>query len=281
MFEHARSYLIGLAMLSCAAGPALSADYIPPPPDLPPPPPVIEEIYFGGWYIRGDFDYHWSKLRGTEYITYGCCVPDPGTGEFDTTSLKAAWSIGGGVGYQITHYLRTDLTLDYWSKSKFTGTTSGVCNGVPCSSTDESGYKAWLLLANAYVDLGTYHGFTPYVGAGIGGAYLMWDDLLNTDGGTTVVHEGSKNWRFAWALMAGASYCLTDRLEVDAGYRYTRVAGGRMWEYGSGVGPGFDSGLNVHEGRAGLRWHLGKQASRCAPPVTVIDYQPPEPPVYK
>jgi len=27
-----------------------------------------------------------------------------------------------------------------------------------------------LLLANAYVDIGTWHGVTPYVGAGIGGA---------------------------------------------------------------------------------------------------------------
>ena len=64
--------------------------------------------------------------------------------------------------------------------------------------------------------------------------------------------------------MAGASYCLTNRLELDVGYRYTRIHGGRMFEFAPTVGPGFDDGLNVHEGRAGLRWNLGKHGNRCA-----------------
>lgn len=281
MLKRLRPFVIGAAMTLGLAETVLAADYIPPP-EVPPPPVYIEKPGFGGWYIRGDIDYHWSKLRGTEYITYGCCgVVDPGTDDFDTTKLKGAWSAGGGVGYQITRYLRTDWTLDYWSKSKFTGTTSGACGGAPCASTDESAYRAWLLLANAYVDLGTYYGVTPYVGVGIGGAHVRWDDLRNTIGGGTTVHRGAKNWRFAWALMAGASYCLTDDLELDVGYRYTQIAGGRMFEYAGGVGPGFDKGFHVHEARAGLRWHLGPEANRCAPPVTVVDYVPPEPPVYK
>ena len=38
------------------------------------------------------------------------------------------------------------------------------------------------------------------------------------------------NWRFAWALMAGTSYCLTDNLKLDVGYRYSHINGGRMFE---------------------------------------------------
>ena len=36
-------------------------------------PPVAYEqpADFGGWYIRGDIDYHWSNFRGADYITYG------------------------------------------------------------------------------------------------------------------------------------------------------------------------------------------------------------------
>ena len=89
---------------------------------------------------------------------------------------------------------------------------------------------AWLLLANAYADLGTYYGFTPYVGAGIGGAHVKWDDLHNTIGPVTTVHEGAENWRFAWALMAGTAYCLTDNLKLDVGYRFSHINGGRMFE---------------------------------------------------
>src|SRR6185503_1602699 len=116
-----------------------------------------------------------------------------------------AFSLGGGIGYQITNYLRTDLTVDYWFDSDFNGSTTGT-NGV---STDTSSFNAWLLLANAYADLGTYYGFTPYVGAGIGGARIEWDDLTNTVGTVTTVHDGDENWRFAWALMAGTAYWLT------------------------------------------------------------------------
>src|SRR5690606_10112254 len=159
--------------------------------------------------------------------------PDPDTDDFDSTDLKGALSIGGGVGYQITRYLRTDFTADYWFDADFRGTTTGVSctpGGGPCSSVDTSAFSALLLMANAYVDLGTYHGVTPYVGAGIGGAYVQWDDLVNDATTGLVVHEGASNWRFAWALMAGASYCLTENLQLDAGYRFTRIEGGRMFE---------------------------------------------------
>lgn len=241
--------------------PAIAADYVMPAVDLPPPPLRTAEP--GGWYLRGDIDYHWSKLRGTEYITYGCCAPEPGTDDFDTTKLKGAWSIGGGVGYRISDHLRTDITLDYWSRSKFRGTRPGGC-GDPCGATEDSSYDAWVLLANLYADLGTWKGITPYVGAGIGGAHVNWDNFRNTLGGAPE-HAGAEGWRFAWALMAGASYCLTDNTELDLGYRYTRVSGGRMFEFADNFGPGFDSGLNVHEVRAGLRWHLGAGPSGCAP----------------
>ena len=60
-----------------------------------------------------------------------------------------------------------------WFDSDFDGSTSGICGGVVCASTDHSSYSAWLLLANAYADIGTWYGFTPYVGAGIGGAHVQ------------------------------------------------------------------------------------------------------------
>ncbi len=39
---------------------------------------------------------------------------------------------------------------------------------------------AYSLLANAYVDIGTYGIFTPYVGGGLGGTYVKWSNLKNT-----------------------------------------------------------------------------------------------------
>jgi opacity protein-like surface antigen len=151
-------------------------------------------------------------------------------------------SLGGGIGYQVDDHFRVDLTGDYWFDSDFRGSTSGICGGAPCTSIDTSSVNAFLLLANAYVDLGTYNGITPYIGAGIGGAHVDWDNLRNEiPGQPPVEHEGAANWRFAYAVMAGASYCLTDKLKLDAGYRYSRIEGGRMFEIAPGnPGPGFD-----------------------------------------
>jgi len=263
------------AFLACGVAlPAFAADVFEPPVIEAAPVPVYEAPAVGGWYIRGDLDYHWSDFRGADYIIYGA----PGiTGTFDEGDLKGALSLGGGVGYQIDPYFRVDVTGDYWFKSDFEGSTSGYCsNGLPCTSRDTTSVEVFLLLANAYVDLGTYHGFTPYIGAGIGGAYVKWDELTNTTRDGTSKHEGGGDWRFAYAAMAGVSYCLTENALLDVGYRFSRIEGGKMFGYAVGAGPGYDDGFNTHEVRGGLRWQFGD--SSCAAPVA---YEPEPVVVYK
>ncbi|AZO27432.1 MULTISPECIES: outer membrane protein [Mesorhizobium] len=278
MFNTARMALFA-ALFAGLAGPAFAADIAEPPPVEEAPPPVVEAqpVDFGGWYIRGDIDYHWSRFRGGDYITYGAAPQTQGS--FASGKLKGAFSAGAGIGYQVNQYFRTDLTADWMGKSNFRGSTVGFCGGgVPCVSTDTSSYSALLLLANAYVDIGTWHGVTPYVGAGIGGAWVKWDTLHNSDDDGDFFHQGGKGWRFAYALMAGASYCLTDRVKLDVGYRYSHINGGKMFEYASdsNVGPGYDRGINVHEVRGGLRYQFGR--SDCAPPPE--PYVPEPEPIY-
>ena len=275
MFNLGSKALVAM-MAAGLAAPAMAADYSPPVEEAPPP--VVQEVQYGGWYIRGDLDFHKSRFRGADYITYGvdtcnpCGIPTPvpGSKSFDFGKLKGAFSLGGGVGYKVNKYFRTDLTADYWFKSKFSGQTSDLTS----VSVDESRFSALLLLANAYADLGTWNGITPYVGAGIGGAYVKWDDLHNTID-TTTIHNGGKGWRFAYALTAGASYCLTNNVLLDAGYRYSHIQGGKMFELANGAGPGFDKGIDTHEVRAGLRYQFGD--SGCSQPVA---YEPEPEPVY-
>lgn len=277
MYNFGRKAAVAGLLLSGLAAPALAADIAEPPVVEAPAPmaPVYEEADYGGWYIRGDLGYRKSNMDSPEYV-----LPFGQVGRFDTHELKGGFSVGGGVGYQVTKYFRTDLTLDYWSKTKFNGGTSGFCGtGLPCTSTDTSSYSALLLLANAYVDIGTWHGITPYVGAGIGGANLKWNSLINTDPDGEFEHEGHSSWRFAYALMAGASYCLTDTTKLDVGYRFSHINGGRMFGYRAGGGPGFDDGINTHEVRAGLRYQFGGR-SDCAPPPPVYVPEPEPEPVY-
>lgn len=254
--------LVVASVIAVATAPVLAAE-------LPEPIALDKsarpDANYTGWYIRGDVDYHKSDFRGADYLTYG---PPPGTASFNSGDLKGGASLGGGVGYQITDHLRVDLTGDYWFKAKFNGSTS--CG--TCSSTEVSHFSALLLMANAYADLGTWHGVTPYVGAGIGGGHIKWDSVRDPD--TTEFNPGTANWRFAYALMAGASYCLTDKLIFDAGYRFTHLQAGRMFEYDpSSAGPGFDHGFDTHEVRGGLRYQFGGRGG-CAVPVVAYEPEP-------
>ncbi|MEL6921137.1 MAG: outer membrane protein, partial [Pseudomonadota bacterium] len=238
----------------------------------------------GGWYIRGDIGYGINHFRNADYMT------STGFDGLLTGSLKNSYSLGAGIGYHINHNLRADVTLDYDFKTDFHGTSEGVCTtttppatGLPCTSNDSSGYTAWTLLANAYVDLGTYNKFTPYMGAGIGGARVQWHPLVNDISGGfdqdgNYEHEGFSEWRFAFALMAGVSYEVAHNTSIDLGYRYRKIHGQKMFDYEalSGTGVGVDNGITSHQFRAGLRYKFGgdKVASKpYVPPYT--------PPVYK
>jgi opacity protein-like surface antigen len=267
---------VAAAMLS--VGVAHSADlYQPEPaPMLNAPEVTVQEAT--GWYLRGDAGYSFNHIRGAEFFQGS----NDNLVDFSHTHLKDSFVLGGGVGYQVTNYLRTDLTFDYLGKSKFNGGTSGFCAGVACTSDDRSNMKAYSLMANAYVDLGTYGYFTPYVGAGIGGSYVKWDKLRNTicddpsqPGCYTTEHGDKGKWRLSYAIMAGTSIDITCNLKADIGYRYRYIVGGDMFGYNENGGPGRDKGISSHEARIGARYNFGG----CSTPPA---YEPePAPLVYK
>lgn len=271
--------LLSFAVLGIVPlAPAGAADYDPPmiieqAPDLVP-------VEIGsGWYLRGDIGYS-LKTEGRDPFTYRTFDGlNYGSGSFDTASLSKEFSFGVGVGYSFTDWLRADVTLDRFSAG-FSGTTSSAtpCPGSPagttCRSEDASEFTAYSAMLNGYVDLGTFVGFTPYVGAGIGYTYVSWDDLTNSAycvGGAcpapalvgSSTHGGESDWRFTYALMAGVAYDLTDNMKVDLNYRYRNVAGGDMFGWDSATAAAgatgiqaSDPGFSSHEIRVGLRYEL-------------------------
>ncbi|UDF28345.1 UNVERIFIED_ORG: porin family protein [Roseateles sp. XES5] len=246
--------------------------------------PVQEAVIeTSGWYLRGDAGWSYNKMRGAHFFQGSNAT----LRDFDSSSLKSGFTIGGGVGYQINDHFRADVTLDYMFKSKFNGSTTGGCGvAAACTSRDVASLNALSLLANAYVDIGKYGIVTPYVGAGIGGTYVNWGNLDNTSCETgnpancdpTITHRGRKSWRFTYALMAGASVDVTCNLKADLGYRFRHVTKGEMFGYNLNGGPGYDKGFYSHEARAGLRYSFGGcETATYIPPAEI----PIEQPVYK
>ncbi|WP_083223386.1 MULTISPECIES: outer membrane protein [unclassified Ensifer] len=274
--------LSGVVAVLLSGTAAFAADIYQPPVEAPIVEQPAEVIQTSGWYLRGDVGYAWNKLRGAHFYQGG---PSGSITDFESADIDDSWVIGGGVGYQFNNYLRTDVTLDYWGDGDFTGSTLGECGsfpGEPCRSRDVSSVSAWSLMANAYVDIGTYGAFTPYVGAGIGATHVKWGKLRNTSCvigdpsrcDPTTEHDGESKWRFTYALMAGTAIDLTCNLKADVGYRFRQVDDGDMFGYANGGGPGSDEGFYIHEARAGLRYSFGN--------VCEVPYEPPpEPIVYK
>lgn len=190
--------------------------------------PMTKPVEVGtGWYLRGDLGYSLDTSSGS--------------GSFDSGGIDSDWSGSAGFGYHFNDFLRSDLTVEY-AKGSFSGSSAAPCGGAAvggCSIDDR--FKSWGFMLNGYVDLGTYAGFTPYAGGGVGYMNVSYQDAENS-------------WRFAYQLSAGVAYALTRNLKLDLGYRYLDVDGGKI-SSGSGT-EAHDDGFSKQEIRAGLRYDI-------------------------
>ena len=269
--------LILAAAATFIAAPALAMDL----------PPVVFEgqeaspLSIGqGWYIRGDFGANYSPTMGKpSYRTYRAGTDSYTSQGFDEGRLSSDFSYGLGVGYQFTDYMRTDLTMDYFS-GRFDG-KSGWRN--PCTPNygtattscryESQTFGALGLMANGYIDLGTYWGITPYLGGGAGVTYVQWSGVnqklscsaaaasdCNQINFRLADLPGADSWRLTYALMAGMSYDLSAHTKIDLGYRLSHIGSGDMFGFsdyeqskGAFGAKGRDKGITRHEFRAGLR----------------------------
>ena len=208
-------------------------------------------VSFGtGWYLRGDLGVSQDLQVGVGGITL---PTKPG--------YPNGWSVSLGGGYKFNDWVRADMTFDWRAPRSYAGNTrtaacitsfTAVTNQVTLITTYVPNYDTcnnWVqaritnftTLVNLYADLGTWGGFTPYVGAGAG-VNLVYQKIAESwfmsNGNPYQVYASAGptnyyfNWnqarsvtttQFAWALMAGASYALTPNVAVDVGARYLNL----------------------------------------------------------
>lgn len=224
--------IAAVGALALSAG-AHAADMPGWPPPYEKPAPQFTELS-SGWYLRGDLGYRYNRLSSID-----SAVP------VTAQSYDNAMSYGGGFGYK-HKFLRADLTLDYTGPARITGTTA-LPTGQPQYSTKVGTVVA---LANGYFDFGTWAGFTPYVGAGAGAAYISTYEYNNTTMGAAVPTTAKTN--FAWAWTAGVSFTVTPNWAFDIGYRNLHLGDAVSGTEPTGAITRF-RGLNAQEIRIGFR----------------------------
>lgn len=292
MHKIATSLLAGTAFLGLAAA-AHGADMGSPLRGPAVVQPLGGETVATGWYLRGDVGVVLEGKTGFESIESDY-LGAPLSKSIDTDKLSSAPRIGIGIGYQFNQYLRGDITADFYATRKLRahGTYTGYDSANAMSTNNRVGWESDLssavVLANVYGDLGTYSGFTPYVGAGIGAAYrnlsttletASWDYSPNTTpagAGTTKWGQlpGQNKWSFAYALHTGFSYDLAPNLKLDVGYSFKdlgKLNGGGQAVCNSGGSCGDEvtnlKRLQFHDFHVGARWMFDQPQPVYSAPV--------------
>lgn len=241
---------------------------------------------YSGWYIRGDLGYVFKSRNQGEWDFYNILPGVTGyddTYRYDHLNFGAAASFGGGVGYRFNDYLRADATLDFFRTTMRGGTACPLMirtdadHGGPfnsdCHYDENATADIWAPMVNAYVDLPSMGAITPYLGLGIGAAFVDYGTLKGKEvcsdctSPTYVPYnstqEGLSSWRLAGSAMAGFSYRLSDNFLLDTGYKYTRVGKGKAFAYdamdkGAGAKGAQvrDHGFDFHSLRVGVRYEL-------------------------
>ncbi len=244
-----------------------------------------------GWYLRGDVGY--SVNDPYDYYE----TPDG----FTSSVIPISGSIG--MGYHFNDFVRGELNFGLLPTSKFSNDYITVCGGTetttvtnnadssivssvsgpgnrPCPGSDNANNKAYQFMANAYVDLGTYVGITPYIGGGLGVAYSTYssaqgardcnsDSSSTVGGGTTTTTsfdcfdssvyrgavESERQYSLAYSLGAGFAYRVSQNVSVDLGYEYFAVPQARYASFDSG-GVSIREGIDYHQVKLGLRYDL-------------------------
>ena len=212
---HRLAALVGAALLLPLSAGAWAADL----PETPPP--YTPPVQFGGsWYLRGDIgmtNQSVGSLHNALYDVAGTTVTNVFK-DFESSPL-----FGMGIGYQYNQHLRFDVTGEWRGNATFHGLDL-YTNTVPQTGTDEyTAVKTELtFLANAYWDIGTWYGVTPFVGGGIGASYNTikgFSDVNTAHAGVAYAADHSQ-WSLAWQLSAGLAYQITPNMTLEAAYRY-------------------------------------------------------------
>jgi opacity protein-like surface antigen len=279
-----------ITLVASVAAPCLAqaADLLPPLPPEPLPPPV--EIG-GGWYLRGDVGVGATSIGGlTTTLSKGNLATDVPNYRYDQKAIDDQFFAGGGVGYQFGSYFHGDITAEYRGGGKITFQDSygencnvGGCRGI---NAYQGNLSSVVVMANGYVDLGTWYGVTPFIGGGVGTAFHQLSGFNDRGYGEAQYGYGIAKDKttntFAWAAMAGLGYSVTPNLKLELGYRYLNlghVASNPVNCFNTSdcVGAFYKvKDVTSHDVRIGMRWLLG--GGVIAP---VAEYREPAPLVRK
>ena len=252
-----------------ASATALAADMLPPPPPMPYGPAPVPVEFGGGWYLRGDVGVgalDFDKFEGID--TNPAFIGPPAGYHVDHKMIADQAFVGFGAGYKFNSWFRADLTGEYRTAAQFKTVESYIFPPATARGINlvEAKLSSIVGLANGYIDFGNWHGFTPFVGAGVGFARHKVLGLTDIGAGTAAGGIGfapdRDTTKFAWALHAGVGMAISPNAKLELAYRYLNMGkaeAGGLNCFNAVVCPDTDYSLkeiDSHDIKLGLRWML-------------------------
>jgi opacity protein-like surface antigen len=269
-----------------------------------------------GWYLRGDVGlsfngFHDVSVEGDPIDLNG----NDSLLAINNITDKLHYSVG--MGYRFSDHLRMDVnfgrlagtdrsTSELLDETDVLPTDPNPCNGwgtfvdvdpdgneytyigddfiTNCIQQDTVEYDIVYGMANVYADLGTFAGFTPFIGAGVGIGRLAWREELDSvlcvprsgevraegcqafgvadQPGSNepytqpgIVNEGV-DYRIGYSLAAGLGYNINDNITLEMAYRYMNF-GAKILSSGDTTGSGLAAGgYGTHQVNLGLRYAI-------------------------
>jgi opacity protein-like surface antigen len=141
---------------------------------------------------------------------------------FDILMNSPGYIIGGAVGVDWGNQIRTEVELSHarWTGDKYHYSSYDGATTFHGTNTEIASQTATYLLGNVWVDLANGSQLTPYVGGGLG---IGWAQIHEDEGGGLTYDYGASG--LAFQLGAGIRFNVSDRLSIDAGYRFKDIVG--------------------------------------------------------
>jgi outer membrane protein OmpA-like peptidoglycan-associated protein len=205
-----------------------------------------------GWYGRADVGYSIDGSLDTE-VNSG--VTDA---QFGDLEFEEDWMQSAGIGYSFGH-----LRLEGEVSHRFNSFDMPVNSGGDA--------HAWALMVNALYDFNPDGWFQPYLGLGVGAARV---NINAVQPGVGSFDDSDGN--LAYQALAGVAFALTERLDLDIGYRYFAAPDLNFEGIGSVATAATMEADYEHQAvTVGLRWQFAAPAAPPPPPPPVAAAPPP------
>src|SRR5262249_5490732 len=140
-----------------------------------------------------------------------------------TYKEKTGWVVLGTLGYAFGNGFRVELEPGY----RYNKLDNLKVNGI--GKVANSGHvDSWSVMANALYDIPTGTPITPYVGGGVGVAWVH-GEFKNNNIGQSVEDTQAQ---FAYQGIAGVDYSLTPQLKIGISYHYFGTPDVKLRDHG-------------------------------------------------